>query len=396
MIYDYCVVGGGIVGLSTAYAILRRQPGASILLIEKEAGVGKHQTGHNSGVIHAGIYYAPGTLKARLCIEGLRATKEFCAEHDIPVETCGKLIVSTTPLEHKRLEGLLERASANKANVEYVSAECLREWEPAIVGNGALHSPNTAIVDYSLIAKTLSQQLRRGGVEIVLGTAIDRIREHAADVEVGDDGNSWRCRRLIVCAGLQSDRMARAAGLEVDFQIIPFRGEYFQLPKEKSHIVSHLIYPTPDPSVPFLGVHLTRMIDGSVTVGPNAVLSLSREGYDKFSVSPKDVVSYASFAGFWKMIWANRRHAWHELTVSLSKQRYLKECQKYCPSLTLEDLRPYRAGIRAQLVTNKGAALHDFHFMATDRTLHVCNAPSPAATSALPIGEMIAGRIGGA
>lgn len=393
MIYDYCVVGGGIVGLSTAYALLRREPAASIILIEKEGRIGFHQTGHNSGVIHAGIYYAPGSLKAKLCSEGLRATKEFCAEHKIPVQTCGKLIVSTNEIEHKRVLDLLDRASANNVNARYVPSGLLRELEPAITGNGALYSPDTSIVDYGLVAKTLSDLLLRRGVEIQLGVAIDRICEGPAHVEVGNRGKSWNCRKLIVCAGLQADRIAHAAGLNVDFRIIPFRGEYFQLPKEKSQIVSHLIYPAPDPSVPFLGVHLTRMIDGSVTVGPNAVLGLAREGYPKFSISPKDVLSFASFGGFWKMIWANREHAWHEAMSSVSKRRYLQQCQKYCPSLSIEDLMPYRAGIRAQLVTSRGAVIHDFHFLTTERTLHVCNAPSPAATSALPIGEMIAQRV---
>jgi L-2-hydroxyglutarate oxidase len=393
MIFDYCVIGGGIVGLSTAYALLRREPGASIILIEKESRVGAHQTGHNSGVIHAGIYYAPGSLKATLCAEGLRATKQFCAEYDIPVETCGKLIVSTDDVEHKRLEDLLHRASANKAKVSYVPAGLLREMEPAISGNGALHSPETAIVDYRLVAETLARLLQREGVEIRLGETVDRICEQATHVEVGNPGQSWQCRRLVVCAGLQADRLARIARLDVDFRIIPFRGEYFQLPKDKSQIVSHLIYPAPDPSVPFLGVHLTRMIDGSVTVGPNAVLGLAREGYAKLSFNPTDVLSFVSFGGFWKMMWANRGHAWHEAMSSISRQRYLEQCQKYCPSLILDDLKPYRAGIRAQLVTAEGTALHDFHFIQTERSLHVCNAPSPAATSALPIGKMIAQRL---
>lgn len=393
MIYDYCVIGGGIVGLSAAHALRQREPDASILVLEKEAEVGAHQTSHNSGVIHAGIYYAPGSLKARLCSEGLTATKQFCIENEIPFETCGKLIVATNELEHKRILELLDRATANKVNIGYISQAELRELEPAITGIAALHSPDTAIVDYSSIAKALAILLQRSGGDIRLGVKIDRIVERIDGVEIGGAGQSWQCRRLIACAGLQADRIARAAGLQVDFRIIPFRGEYFQLPREKSNIIQHLIYPAPDPSLPFLGVHLTRMIDGSVTVGPNAVLGLAREGYQKFSIDPSDVFSYASFPGFWRLIWNNRRHAFNELIISLSKEKYLDECRKYCPSLAIEDLLPYRAGIRAQLVNSHGEAVHDFHFLSTSRMLHVCNAPSPAATSALPIGKMIARQL---
>lgn len=393
VIYDYCVIGGGIVGLSTAYALVRRDPLASILMLEKEGEVASHQTGHNSGVIHAGIYYAPGSLKAALCATGLQATKEFCTENSIPFKNCGKLIVATNELEHRRILALLDRATANNVNVEYVSCEELREWEPEITGLAALHSPDTAIVDYRLMASTLADLLERSGVVIQLGVAIDRIFEGASGVEVGNGEQSWQCRKLVVCAGLQADRLARTAGLKVDFRIIPFRGEYFRLPTEKNQLISRLIYPAPDPSLPFLGVHLTRMIDGSVTVGPNAVLGFAREGYSKFSINAADILSFTGFGGFWRMIWANRNHAFKELASSISKRRYLEECQKYCPTLEVGDLLPHRAGIRAQLVTAGGDAIHDFLFLKTDRMLHVCNAPSPAATSALPIGEMIADRL---
>lgn len=393
MIYDYCVIGGGIVGLATAYSLIERQPGISILLLEKESDVGFHQTGHNSGVIHAGIYYAPNSLKAALCAKGIRATKEFCAENDIPVETCGKLIVATNSVEIERISALWERAKANAVNVNYLNEDELREMEPAIAGVAALLSPDTAIVDYGLVARKLAALIQAQNGEICLGTPVDRIRELGDWVEVGGGSRSWKCRKLVVCGGLQADRLARSAGLNVGFRIVPFRGEYFRLPSAKNQIVSHLIYPAPDPSLPFLGVHLTRMIDGSVTVGPNAVLGLAREGYPKFSFDLRDTASFVSFPGFWRLMWANRNHAMHEFKGSLSKRRYLDECRKYCPSLEIEDLLPYRAGIRAQLVNSRGEALHDFHFLETGRMLHVCNAPSPAATSALPIGAMIADKL---
>jgi L-2-hydroxyglutarate oxidase len=393
MIYDYCIIGGGIVGLAVARAVLDREPEAAILLVEKEDGFAVHQTGHNSGVIHAGIYYTPGSLKARLCREGLDATKSFCREYGIPYEQCGKLIVATNALEQERIDALFDRATANGLALEQINAGELREREPSIAGIGALFSPETAIVDYRAIAKKLAELLRGAGVDIVTHTLIDHICEQPDLVEIGGDGRTWRARRLVACAGLQADRVARLAGLKVEFRIVPFRGEYYQLPASKNDIVTALIYPAPDPTLPFLGVHLTRMIDGSVTVGPNAVIGLAREGYRKSEFDLNDIASFSLFPGFWKLVWAHRRHTLHELKGSLWRRAYLAECRKYCPELSLADLLPYRAGIRAQVVMQDGTAVHDFLFRETDRMLHVCNAPSPAATSALPIGRMIAERL---
>jgi L-2-hydroxyglutarate oxidase len=394
VIYDFCIIGGGIVGLATGLELLNAHPGASLLVVEKEAGPGHHQTGHNSGVIHAGVYYEPGSLKARLCREGLSQTKAFCHSQNIPFEECGKLIVATNETEGARINALFARASQNGVALEQIDSAELQRREPEINGASALFCPETAIVDFTLICRRLAALIEAAGGHIVYNTGIDAIDETPAHVAIASSGRNWQARKLIACGGLQSDRLARLAGLNVDFRIIPFRGEYFQLPETKSGIVKHLIYPAPDPALPFLGVHLTRMIDGSVTVGPNAVIGLAREGYGKGSVNILDTLDFALFPGFWKLIARFHRHAYHELTGSLSRQLYLAQCRKYCPSLTLDDLRPYRAGIRAQAVMKDGSLVHDFMFLQTERMLHVCNAPSPAATSALPIGRMIADRAG--
>lgn len=393
MIYDYCIIGGGIVGLATARALRERHPDASLLLLEKEDAFAVHQTGHNSGVIHAGIYYAPGSLKARLCREGLTETIAFCKAENIAYDQCGKLIVATNPVEQKRIEDLYDRAVANGLTLRRVHGDELRELEPSIAGTAALLSPETGIVDYRAVAARMAQVLEAQGVELCTGVEIDAISEKPAHVSISSRARTWQARQLVVCGGLQADRLARLAGMKVDFRIIPFRGEYFQLPPSRNDLVSHLIYPAPDPSLPFLGVHLTKMIDGSITVGPNAVLGLSREGYPKFSFNGKDTLSFLAFAGFWKLIWAHRAHAVQELKGSLFAASYLEECRKYCPELGLADLQPYRAGIRAQVVQADGGIVHDFLFQQTDRMLHVCNAPSPAATSAIPIGRMIADKI---
>lgn len=393
MIHDYCIIGGGIVGLATARALLERSPDATIVLIEKESEFAVHQTGHNSGVIHAGIYYEPGSLKAKLCREGLYETIAFCQTENINYDQCGKLIVATNPIEEQRIDALYERAVANGLRLERLNAGQLREREPSVRGSAALLSPETAIVDYRQVSARMAQILAAQGVDLVTGAKVDAISEQPDHVAIAAAGNSWRARHLIVCGGLQADRLARLSGMDVDFRIVPFRGEYFQLPASRNQIVSHLIYPAPDPSLPFLGVHLTRMIDGTVTVGPNAVVGFAREGYPKFSIDLTDTASYATFGGFWKLIWAHRKHALHELRGSFFRSSYLEECRKYCPELELSDLLPYRAGIRAQVVQSDGSIVHDFLFSQTDRMLHVCNAPSPAATSAIPIGRMIASKI---
>jgi len=394
MRYDCCVVGGGIVGLATAREILRRRPGASLVLLEKEGDIAAHQTGHNSGVIHAGVYYAPGSLKARLCRAGNRETKQFCAENGIPIENCGKLIVATTPIEVQRLDDLKKRSELNEIAVHEVAGAELTTLEPRITGLAALLVPSTGIVDYRRVSQALAKDIQRHGGEVRLRSCVSSITEGSAEVEVElTHRETIRAGQLIVCGGLQADRLARSAGLDVKLRIIPFRGEYFQLPIGHSQIVRHLIYPTPNPELPFLGVHLTRTIGGRVTVGPNAVLGFAREGYRNFSFNLRDTADSLTFPGFWRVLRKHWRSAAGELGGSLLRSRYLQQCRKYCPELTLQDLQPYPAGIRAQAVLAEGTLVHDFMFADTPRTVHVLNAPSPAATAALPIARVIAARV---
>ncbi|MBP7243451.1 L-2-hydroxyglutarate oxidase [Amaricoccus sp.] len=393
MIHDFCIVGAGIVGLATARALLERRPGASLVILEKEEATGRHQTGRNSGVIHSGVYYAPGSLKARLCRDGSERTMDFCEAHGVPFERRGKLIVATRPEELPRLDELERRAAENGVETERLDAAAIRAREPAITGLAALSIPAASIVSYRRVLDALAAELRAGGAELRLSTAPEAIREGGDAVEIATPGGTVRARRLVACAGLQSDRVARMAGLRVGHRIVPFRGEYFRLAPRLSGVVRAMIYPVPDPALPFLGIHLTPMIDGSVTVGPNAALGFAREGYRKGSVSARDVADMATFAGFWRCMAQNLRPGLAELGDSLFRRRYLAACRRYCPELTLEDLAPMEPGIRAQAVLADGTLEHDFLFLDTPRSVHVCNAPSPAATSALPIGDMIADRV---
>jgi len=384
---DYLVIGGGIVGLSTAMQLAKAYPDATVRVLEKEDRLAAHQSGHNSGVIHAGVYYAPGSLKAKFCRAGVDATIAFCTRHQIPFEQCGKLLVATTPIELERMDALEERCRANGLNPERLSAEQLKEREPNITGLGALFVRVTGIVDYPVMARAMAKELQDAGGDVVLNSTVTGVAEGPDTVSVATSTGLYEARQLVVCGGLQADRLAKMAGVDVDFQIVPFRGEYYRLNARHNAIIKHLIYPIPDPDLPFLGVHLTRMIDGSVTVGPNAVLGFAREGYPKGSFDAGDVLSMLGFSGFWRVMGKNLRSGITEFRNSLSKQRYLKLCQKYAPGLTLDDLEPYPAGIRAQAVMKDGTLVHDFLIKQTPRTLHVCNAPSPAATSSLPIGE---------
>jgi L-2-hydroxyglutarate oxidase len=392
VIYDYCVIGGGIVGLATALKLQELQPGCGIVLLEKETALAQHQTGHNSGVIHAGIYYAPDSLKAELCRRGAEATKLFCKEHGIPYEVCGKLVVATNAVEVQRLETLLERSRQNGIEVEKIDAAELRCREPRVSGLAAIFVPSTGIVDYRHVCSTIGGLVRVNGGEIVFDADVATINEKPDRVTISTSQGIWTSKRLVVCAGLQSDRLARMAGLDVKHQIIPFRGEYFRLPAAKNDVVRHLIYPVPDPALPFLGVHLTRMIDGGVTVGPNAVLGFSRENLRRCHVNVRDISEYLRFPGLWRLLAGHLAATATEMRNSFWKFGYLQECRRYCPELELADLLPHPAGIRAQAVMRDGSLVHDFLFLETERMLHVCNAPSPAATSAFPIGEMIARR----
>lgn len=393
MRYDYCVVGGGIVGLASAMALLEAEPGARVCVVEKERSLATHQTGHNSGVIHSGIYYAPGSLKARLCREGAQATKDFAAAHGIAVDVCGKLLVATDLAESARMDDLYVRSRSNEVEAERLDAEELHRWEPNVTGVGALFVPAAGIVDYVAVARAMGQVIRERGAQVMLRATVTGLAERDDRVTVSLGADRIEAKRVAVCGGVQADRLARMAGVDVDFRIVPFRGEYYRLPASRSDIVTRLIYPIPDPDLPFLGVHLTRTVDGGVTVGPNAVLGFSREGYPKFSFDRRDVADYVRFPGMWRVARANVRVGAREMTNFLSKRGYLRECRKYAPSLTLGDLLPAPAGIRAQAVLRDGTLVHDFLFAATDRMLHVGNAPSPAATSAIPIGRMIAERL---
>ncbi|MBA3450078.1 MAG: L-2-hydroxyglutarate oxidase [Chloroflexia bacterium] len=389
--FDLAVIGGGIVGLATAMQMTERFPGMTVAVLEKEPALARHQTGRNSGVIHAGVYYQPGSLKAQFCREGVMATIAFCREHDIPFVQCGKLLVATEPDELPRMVALYDRARENGIDVERLDQAEVARREPHIRSLGGLLVNTTGIVDYAQIARNMADVVSERGGAIFTSSEVAHIEETPSGVtlEVGKD--RIRARNVIAAAGLQADRIARLSGVDVDFRIVPFRGEYYRLGADKNAIVNHLIYPIPDPALPFLGVHLTRMIGGYVTVGPNAVLAFAREGYGFGTVNARDLREMAAFPGFRKVIRANLKSGVMEMANSLLKSRYLALCRRYCPELNLADLSPYRSGVRAQAVLADGTMVHDFLIGETARTIHVLNAPSPAATSAIPIGKHIVG-----
>jgi len=390
--FDLAIIGGGIVGLATALAVTERFPGLSLVVLEKEAELASHQTGRNSGVIHAGVYYQPGSLKARLCKVGSEATVRFCQEQGLPFDRCGKLLVATDELEMKRMAALEDRCVQNGLPVERLDAKELARREPHIRGLGALFVSSSGIADYGGIARRMAALVAERGGTIMTDTGVHGIREEAAGVTIEAGARTITARNLIACAGMMADRIAQLCGLDLDFRIVPFRGEYYRLGSDRNDIVKHLIYPIPDPALPFLGVHLTLMIGGYVTVGPNAVLAFAREGYRFTDIDLKDLGEMIAYPGFRRLIGKNLTSGIREMWNSLSKSRYLKLCQRYCPELTLADLNPYRPGIRAQAVQRDGTLVHDFLIRETARTIHVCNAPSPAATSSIPIGNEIVDR----
>ncbi|OYT95418.1 MAG: hydroxyglutarate oxidase [Pseudomonas sp. PGPPP3] len=363
--YDFIIIGGGILGMSTAMQLQRTYPDSRMLLLEKEAAPARHQTGHNSGVIHAGVYYTPGSLKAKFCLAGNRATKAVCDPH-----------------------------GTNGIEREWLNAGQLREREPNIQGLGGIFVPSSGIVNYAEVTAAMAREFINAGGEIRYGASVTALEERRQEVRVHTSAGDVACRFLLTCAGLMADRVVRMLGIDPGFSICPFRGEYFRLPASHNQIVNHLIYPIPDPSMPFLGVHLTRMIDGSVTVGPNAVLAFKREGYRKRDISLADSARMLSNPGILKVLKANLRPGLGELKNSLFKRGYLQQVRKYCPSIQLGDLQPHPAGVRAQAVSDDGRLIDDFLFRHSRRSLHVCNAPSPAATSALPIGAHIVAQLG--
>ncbi|QMJ04670.1 L-2-hydroxyglutarate oxidase [Citrobacter freundii] len=392
--YDFVIIGGGIIGMSTAMQLIDVYPDAKIALLEKESGPACHQTGHNSGVIHAGVYYTPGSLKAKFCLAGNLATKAFCDQNGIRYDVCGKMLVATSTLEMERMRALWDRTAANGLEREWLNAEELHEREPNITGLGGIFVPSSGIVSYRDVTAAMARIFQAKGGEIVYNAEVSGLKEHAAGVIVHTrQGQEYEGATLISCSGLMADRLVKMLGVEPGFIICPFRGEYFRLAPEHNHIVNHLIYPIPDPSMPFLGVHLTRMIDGSITVGPNAVLAFKREGYRKRDISLSDTLEILGSSGIRRVLQNNLRSGLSEMKNSLCKSGYLRRVQKYCPSLTLKDLQPWPAGVRAQAVSPDGKLIDDFLFVTTPRSIHTCNAPSPAATSALPIGAHIVSKV---
>jgi (S)-2-hydroxyglutarate dehydrogenase len=390
MRYEVGIVGGGIVGLATARALVRRGV-SSLVVLEAEDRLGAHQTGHNSGVIHSGLYYKPGSLKARNCVAGRDAMYRFCAEHGIPAERCGKIVVATTPAELPALDELERRGRANGlAGMRRLDPAGIREHEPHAAGLAGLFVAETGIVSYPRVVDALAADLRAAGVEIRTGARV---------TAVGDDGDAhvletaagtFRARRLVNCAGLQSDRVARLCGVDPAVRIIPFRGEYHELIATRRHLVRNLIYPVPDPRFPFLGVHFTRMIDGTIEVGPNAVLAFKREGYSWTAISPRDTLQMSLYGGFWRMAARYWAMGFGEVYRSFSRRALVRALQRLVPDLTLADIRPSGAGVRAQAVDPQGNLVDDFRIAEGERMIHVLNAPSPAATASLSIGETIA------
>ncbi|MCX6370159.1 MAG: L-2-hydroxyglutarate oxidase [Solirubrobacterales bacterium] len=389
---DLIVVGGGIIGLAVAREALVREPRASVVVLERERQLALHQSSHNSGVIHAGIYYKPGSLKAQLCVEGAAALYRLCAELGVPAEPIGKLIVATSAAELAGLEGLHERALANGVRVTQLSGDQLREIEPHANGVAALHSPDTGIVDYAAVCAALAADVLARGGEVITGCAVERVERSGDGARVIHSQGATACGGAIVCAGLQSDRLAQASGASADPRIVPFRGAYFTL--RRPELVRGLIYPVPDPELPFLGVHMTRRIGGDVVVGPTALPAAARSGNSGWRVSQHDLISTLSWPGSYRMAWRWRRQAPRELAWALSSSAYAREASRLISGLTADDLEPSFAGLRAQAVGRDGALVDDFVFAGEGRVVHLRNAPSPAATASLAIAAHCCDRLG--
>jgi L-2-hydroxyglutarate oxidase len=391
--YDVVIVGGGIVGLATALAFTEDRPQIRLAVLEKESRVGAHQTGHNSGVIHSGIYYRPGTYKARLCVDGSKRMRRFCQDHGIRVERCGKVIVATNADELPRLDDLYSRGVANDVpGVEKIGPERLRELEPHAAGLGAVYSPETSIVDFGEVARTLAAIIREHDVEFALSTEVTRVIEAGNELRVETNRGNWRATYLINCAGLYSDDVARRSGIIPDVRIIPFRGEYYLLRRDRRSLVRGLIYPVPDPQFPFLGVHFTRTVHGEVEAGPNAVLAFAREGYTMGRIHVRELWGILRYRGFWSMGRRYWRTGIYEFRRSLSVNAFVRSLQRLVPDLRVEDVVRGSAGVRAQAVTRDGSLVDDFRIVEAPRAIHVLNAPSPAATASLSIGRYIAAR----
>lgn len=388
--FDVVIIGGGIVGMATALQ-LTRSSHSRVLVVEAEPELGAHQTGHNSGVIHSGVYYKPGSLKARSCADGRDEMYAFCAEHGIAHERCGKVVVATSDEEIARLDELERRSRANGLpGIRRLSAAELKQHEPHVAGVAGLLVPTTGIVDYRDVVAKYGELFQAAGGELRLSCRLLGATRHSSEITLETSLGEFRGTHVISCCGLQSDRVARLCGFQTTMQIVPFRGEYYQLRPERQHLVRHLIYPVPDPRFPFLGVHFTRMVKGGVEAGPNAVLAFKREGYHKTDVSPRDLAQMLTFSGFWRMASTHWRTGVYEFQRSLSKAIFVKALQKLVPEIRDDDVEPRGAGVRAQAVDATGRLIDDFLVLNDDRSIHVLNAPSPAATASLSIGRTIA------
>ena len=389
--YDVAVIGGGIIGLATAMTLARRHPDRRFVVLEKEGEIAQHQTGHNSGVIHAGIYYAPGSQKAGFCYTGNLELRKYCDERGIGYEMCGKVVVATDESEVPRLHDLFARGKANGVErLELIGRERLREIEPHAAGVKAIWSPETGIVDYRRVCRAYATDFGEMGGELRLNTRVEHVARRGNTVNIDTDQGSIAALGVVNCAGLQADMVARDMGERVGLRIVPFRGEYFSLRPEKERLVNGLIYPVPDPKLPFLGVHFTKRVDGSVEAGPNAVLSLAREGYEKTSFRVGEALDIATHPGFWRMSMTHWRTGMKEQYRSLFKSSFVSSLQKLVPEVQPEDVWRPSAGVRAQAIDDNGGLLQDFRIVQGDRAVHVLNAPSPAATASLPISRHIA------
>lgn len=392
MHYDSIIVGGGVVGLATALQLLDKNPSLKILLLEKENELGKHQTGNNSGVIHSGLYYKPGSLKARNCIHGYNLLVNFCRQHDVPFELCGKIIVATEENELPMLKKLFERGQENGLqNLKMLTKEEIKEYEPYAKGLEGIFVPQTGIVDFRLVAQKYAQVLKQKEGEIRLGEKVTDIHVNNQWVTVETQKESYTSKLIINCAGLYSDKIARLTSQNINVKIVPFRGEYYKLRKEKEYLVRNLIYPVPDPNFPFLGVHFTRMARGGVEAGPNAVLAFSREGYKKSDINLAELGETLAWPGFQKVAAKYWRTGLGEMYRSFSKAAFTKALQKMLPDVKEDDLVEGGAGVRAQACDRNGGLVDDFMIVEEAKVINVCNAPSPAATSSLSIGETVAG-----
>lgn len=391
MQYDVAVIGAGIVGLSTAYKLTLAQPELKVLILEKESGVAAHQTGNNSGVIHSGIYYKPGSQKAKNCVEGRREMVRFCQQFDVKHEVCGKIIVATDSADLPRLHGILERGKANGIEgIRMIYQEEIAEIEPYAAGVRAIHVPCAGIVDFHGVCEALRQQLEKRGTAIRFNEQVSGISQDSRGLNIVTAREVYRSRWLINCAGLHSDKVAEAAGLTPPARIVPFRGEYFDLTPEAEHKVKNLIYPMPNPAFPFLGVHFTRMALGGIECGPNAVFAFKREGYTKTAFDVRDAAETLAYRGFWKMAGRHWKMGLSELYRSFSRSAFLRNLQTLVPSLTDADIRPAPSGVRAMALTPNGDIVDDFMILRHGREVHVLNAPSPAATASLALGRQIA------